>query len=534
MERHVDPMSITGKVAQAEERFPIVVIGAGPAGCAAATEAAGHGLPVLLVDEHPVEPGLIGLDVPYHFGQRADGSVRNRGRMLERVVETNPALAEAFEQGVEIRLGTAVWGAFVNGPTVGCLPEPLLGLSDGDRSWLVGYRRLIVATGRRDLGLAFPGWERPGVMGITALHALVERYGAFAGRRIVMLGSGAEALAAVLAALKAGLEVAAVVEVAPAPLGPHDLLSAVAEAWVPLLTSTVIAGTDGAADGVEAVRLQRLDARGVPVPGAERTIACDTVCLGVGAVPNVEILDLLGCRLAYRPELGGHVPVTDEALRTSLPDVHAAGDCTGVTPAKSRDPGLAAAEGRLAGTQAAASLGAAPRAASAPPPPDKARHVGAGAPLGAWIRAVQAATPEDLVICQCEGVTRGDLTGVRPPRYLGAASPGIAGRSIATLLVGGPGQAAHPGRHGRLPGTAVPRAGRRAPGASRPRPARRPAHADVPAAAPPAAALRAAGRARTGGHARAVAPLVRDREPMDAAVGTEACRRVRRSAGRAG
>jgi NADPH-dependent 2,4-dienoyl-CoA reductase/sulfur reductase-like enzyme len=97
MESRVDPMSIAGKEPAAAERFPIVVVGAGPAGCAAATEAAGRGLPVLLVDEHPVEPGLIGLDVPYHFGQRADGSVRNRGRMLERVVETNPALAEAFK-----------------------------------------------------------------------------------------------------------------------------------------------------------------------------------------------------------------------------------------------------------------------------------------------------------------------------------------------------------------------------------------------------------------------------------------------------
>src|SRR4051812_46273285 len=101
----VDPMSIAGKEPTAAERVPIVVVGAGPAGCAAATEAAGHGLPVLLVDEHPVEPALIRIDIPYHFGQRADGSVRNRGRMLERVIETNPTLAETFEQGVEIRLG---------------------------------------------------------------------------------------------------------------------------------------------------------------------------------------------------------------------------------------------------------------------------------------------------------------------------------------------------------------------------------------------------------------------------------------------
>jgi choline dehydrogenase-like flavoprotein len=96
MESRVDPMSIAGKEPTAVERFPIVVVGARPAGCAAATEAAGHGFPVLLVDEHPIEPGLIGLDVPYHFGQRADGSIRNRGRMLERVVETYTNLPQSY------------------------------------------------------------------------------------------------------------------------------------------------------------------------------------------------------------------------------------------------------------------------------------------------------------------------------------------------------------------------------------------------------------------------------------------------------
>jgi hypothetical protein len=162
------------------------------------------------------------------------------------------------------------------------------------------------------------------------------------------------------------------------------------------------------------------------------------VCLGVGVVPNVEILDVLGCRLTYRPGLGGHVPVTDQALRTSRPDVHVAGDCAGVTPAKSRDPGLAAAEGRLTGAQAAASLGAAPRAAPALPVPSKAHDIGPEAPLEAWVRAVQTTAPEDLVICQCEEVTCGDLVRVRPPRYLGAASPGFARRSLDPLLAGGP------------------------------------------------------------------------------------------------
>src|SRR5262249_58068480 len=114
--------------------------------------------------EHPVDHDLMAMDVPLYFGQRMHPAVRNRALMLERVVESNPALAEAHEAGVDVQLGTAVWGAFVEGPTSRALPGPLLGLADNRRSWLVGYDRLIIAAGARDVALGFPGWERAGSM----------------------------------------------------------------------------------------------------------------------------------------------------------------------------------------------------------------------------------------------------------------------------------------------------------------------------------------------------------------------------------
>ena len=153
--REIDPRSIAGKLPAPDRHAPLVVVGAGAAGVAAAIEAARDGVEVTLVDEHPVDNDMMAMDVPLCFGQRMDGSVRNRALMLERVVETNPDLAAAHEAGVDVQLGTYVWGAFVNGPAVQELPGPMLGLADDRRSWLLGYDRLIVAAGARDVLLGF-------------------------------------------------------------------------------------------------------------------------------------------------------------------------------------------------------------------------------------------------------------------------------------------------------------------------------------------------------------------------------------------
>jgi hypothetical protein len=58
-----------------------------------------------------------------------------------------------------------------------------VGLADAERSWIVGFDKLMLATGARDLAIAFPGWDQPGVMGAAALQMLLIRYDAFAGRR---------------------------------------------------------------------------------------------------------------------------------------------------------------------------------------------------------------------------------------------------------------------------------------------------------------------------------------------------------------
>ena len=388
-----DPCSIAGKFQPPKQRFEVVVVGAGQAGAQAAIDAARDGKSVLLVDENPVSAGLIGLDVPLYYGGRATAAVQNRGRMLEQVFAANPLLEEAFEAGVEVLLGAYAWGAFVNGPGLNALPEPVVGLADEETSWLCGFGRLILATGARDLALSFAGWDQPGVMGAGALHALLTRYDAFAGRRIVVLGSCALAISTALLAIERDVEVVALVEIRDRPQGPADLVARLATAGVPILTSHAPMAAHGGAEGVERIVLASISDPAAP----SVEIACDTVCQAISLVPAVELLNVLGAKLTFDGARGGHVPVLVGESGTSLPNVSVVGGCAGVA---------GGAEGA-----------------------DYALD---------WMRALMAAGDASTIVCQCEEVSRAALLGVKHPAYLGPISEGMAKRDVGDLSADGP------------------------------------------------------------------------------------------------
>ena len=415
-----DRWAIDGKFPKPGEHAELLVVGGGPAGCAAAAEAARGGLKVVLVDENPVSAGLIGLDVPLHFGGRATPAVQNRDRMIEQVFFANAALADAYEAGVDVRLGTCVWGAWVNGPGLQALPVPVAGLADEARSWMTGFDRLIVAAGARDLVLSFGGSDQPGVIGVQGFHALLARYGAFAGRRIAVLGSGPLAVDAAMRALDGGLDVAALVEVRDAPQAPVAALQA---RGVEVLTGSVPLQARGGLDGVECLLVADADDA-----ARTREIACDTVVSALGAVPMVELLDVLGAKLRRDPARGGFVPETGTGGATSLPAVFVAGDVAGL----GGDP---AAEGRDAARAVLRSLGrpAEGPAAASPPAPVEAH----GYALD-WARALFATGGRGVLACTCEEVTRAELLGLHPPRYLGWSSKAGSPRDLGALLTADP------------------------------------------------------------------------------------------------
>jgi thioredoxin reductase len=438
--RETDPRSIVGKMPAPDRHVPLVVVGAGVAGVAAAIEAARAGVEVMLIDEHPVDNDMMAMDVPLCFGQRMDGSVRNRALMLERVVETNPELASAHEAGVDVQLGTYVWGAFVNGPAVQELPVSMLGLAHDRRSWLLGYDRLIVAAGARDVLLGFPGWERAGTLGAAGATALLTRYRALAARRVLVLGSSALGLRTAALALEHGIEIAGIVEVGSQIRGDAALAKALIGRGVPFHTSHTIKAARGRTGEIESVVIVGVNGDGTPVAGTELEIACDAVCWAVGLVPSVELLHLVGARLRFVAELGGWVPEVDARMRTSAPTVFAAGDCVGFREDLLGDPEIARAQGRIAGRAAAESLGARVEDGAA----RRTAVTSLAAPAAihshwrAWLDSLIAAGGWDVNICQCEEVTRRELVETKPPRYLKWDSPQMSARSVTTLLNDGP------------------------------------------------------------------------------------------------
>jgi thioredoxin reductase len=405
--------AIGAKHAAVAETVDLLVIGAGEAGLAAAIEAARAGVQVMLVDENPLGAGLIGMDVPLLFGNRWTAAVQNQGRMTEQLLATNPALEEAFELGVDVRLGTYAWGAFVAGPNLQSLPGPAVGLADEARSWLCGFKRLIVAAGARDLVYSFAGFETPGVIGALGFSSLLTRYEAFNGRRLVILGSGDLAVQTATLALDRGLEVAALVEVRSAPQAE---VSALIAHGVAIITGHAIQGARGTAEGVASAVLVDVGS------GNQRAVSCDTIVLAIGAVPVIELADVAGARLR-RSEAGAYVPTTENAPA----GVFFAGDCAGLG-------GDAAADGRAVAQTVLRSLGhelvvtGSPARASLEPTDTDAYRM-------EWMRALMATGGLDVVACSCEEVTRRDVLTVQPPRYLGAP---IERRDISTLTQDGP------------------------------------------------------------------------------------------------
>lgn len=377
--RGTDPHAIDGKFPVPEHHFDVVVVGAGPSGTAAALKAAQQGRRVLLVDENPVAGALIGTDVPWFFGGRATAAAQNSQRMLETVFANMPWLEPAFDAAIDVQLGTTAWGVYRNGPLVGSLPGQVIGLADAERSWLVGFDRLVLATGARDLPMAFPGWNQPGVMGAMALNKLLALYDAFAGRRIVVAGSHDLGLETALAAHAKGIEVAAVLEVRGQVQGDPALAAQVAAAGIPVCCGVTPVDAKGGIDGVEALILSD-----------GRTLPCDTVVMAMGLVPMIELVDAMHAGRRFDAARGGWIPSDDAGFEV-------VGLCAGLP-----DTGFDHAAYRQA-----------------------------------WMEALGGACGGDTIICQCEEMTLSDLIGVQPPRYLDRPAA-MRNRSLSTLLADGP------------------------------------------------------------------------------------------------
>ena len=140
------------------QEIELVVIGAGPAGAAAALAAHRVGLEPVLVDEQPFDAGAYRRNVPYWFGPRA-AARSTRQLDVYGWIERHPRLQTILAEGIDVRLRTAVWGVFPSASGW------IVGVFDGSQTQLWRAHAIVLATGATDLHLAFQGWTLGGVCG---------------------------------------------------------------------------------------------------------------------------------------------------------------------------------------------------------------------------------------------------------------------------------------------------------------------------------------------------------------------------------
>ncbi len=313
----------------------IAIVGAGPAGLAAACEASQTGSKVIVFDENNQPGGQLVKQIHKFFGSR-EHLAGTRGIDIGEKLKIR-----ALSLGVDIRLGTAVWGYFGG----------QLSVVSHNQVNLVRAKKIIIATGASENVLSFPGWTLPGVMGAGGAQTLMNLHRVLPGKKVLMIGAGNVGLIVSYQMLQAGVEVIAVVEAAPKIGGYMVHADKILRNGIPILTSHTVKEALGK-DRVEKVIIARVRSDFSIIPGTEKELEADTICLAVGLTPLTELMWLMGCEMRYRADLGGFVPVHNENMETSVSGIYVAGDAAGIEEAS-----IAMEEGRIAGLAAAESLG---------------------------------------------------------------------------------------------------------------------------------------------------------------------------------
>jgi len=388
----------------------LAIIGAGPAGMAAAVLAAELGLETALIDEQGSPGGQIYRAVERAGAGTTLGSDYLAGRSLVTALRESP---------VDYRPGTTLWHVD---------PAGTLFLAAGGRTEILTARRILLATGAIERPVPIPGWTLPGVMTAGAAQILLKSSGLVPEGRVVLAGQGPLLYLVAAQLARAGAVPAALFETAPlenycAALRPLaglwtsrrllikglGLISTVKRAGVPIRR---------AVRGLRAAGRRRLER----VAWEDGELAADHLLVHEGIIPNVQVSLALQLRHEWDEAQLCWRPFVDAWGQTSLPNIAVAGDGAGISGAEA-----AVLTGRLAALDAAVWLG---RLAA----PERDRRA---APIRAALDRERSSRPffdrlyrpsrpaiippeDDVIACRCEEVSVGDI---RRAVRLGAPGP---------------------------------------------------------------------------------------------------------------
>ena len=392
-------------------RVALLILGAGPAGLAAACEARAQGLEVLLLDENAAAGGQVHRAVGGFY--RPEASAPGAAQAREGLALIQAASAS----GAECRFGATLWAVQADGT---------VSWSEGGAAHQSRAERLLLCPGAIERAVPIPGWTVPGVMGVGAAQILLKTAGLLPEGNVWLAGQGPLLWLYAAQLLAKGGRPAGILDLSPkgvpwraaphlpmALRAPGYLAQGLAWMWrVRRAGIPVIRARDVAALGEGRLTGLRFDGRQVPA---------DFLLLHDGVVPNTQITRAMpGCAHVWDRPQACFRPVLDEWGNTSLDDVMVAGDGGGVGGARA-----AALSGRIAALEAARALGRlSPEQRDAFAGPLLHRRAAELAPR-ALLDAMFPPLPlgrvaNATILCRCEEVSAGR---VRAAAALGAQGP---------------------------------------------------------------------------------------------------------------
>lgn len=334
----------------------LVIIGGGPAGIAAAIEAARLGTSVALIEENE----NLGGKVFAPTGNLIKGSAADE---IEKSIGSR--LLKDFgriRDDISVFLNTEVWG-FDDQKTVLLYSRA----NSGKPVKRIRGEKLIISVGAFEKAIPFPGWTLPGVFSVGGLNTLVKK-GILPGERFLLAGTGPLQLVLAHHLINAGAGLSAIVnagsvkDIAASAIklfasidymkirSGFDYLRNIKRHHIPIYRSHIISKVHGTSE-VEKAEIVKVDRLWNPIRGTEKEISVDSVAYGFGLIPSTELTRLCGCNHIY-DDLRGYWRVErNERMETDIPGVFAAGD--GLTI---KGYSAAIEEGRVAALEACTQL----------------------------------------------------------------------------------------------------------------------------------------------------------------------------------
>ncbi len=399
----------------------LLVVGAGPAGLAAATTAAQLGIQTILLDEQPAPGGQI-------YRAITTTPVRDRA-VLGLDYWHGASLIDPFKQsGALYEPGATVWAVAQR-----TAPESVegfeVGYSVAGQAHMLHARHILLATGAQERPFPIPGWTLPGVITAGAGQVLLKSSGLVPGQRTVLAGCGPLLYLVAWQYLNAGVKVDAILETTP----PGRWTKALPHVWGFLRSPYLMKGLKLVLEvqakikiikgvtAIEALGEGKLERVRYTSAGKTETMVVEQLMLHQGVIPNINLAQAVGVEQRWNEQMLCWEPRVDEWGNTNVKQISIAGDGGGIA-------GAIAAEhrGRIAAFDAALQLGKISRVErdtqSAPSRAQFARAVSGRAFFDTLYQAPdQFRMPVgETIVCRCEEITANQ---VRETVKLGCPGP---------------------------------------------------------------------------------------------------------------